>query len=119
MNTTHPIAPRPYSTWSKQVNTETQSARDLVALRQLLEMLRAMSNAAVHNGHRRATRRRRVDLASLLAHLGEVDERRMFVALALPSIHMYATDVLGFTRGETNRCVAAPAPLGRSRSSWS
>lgn len=80
---------------------------DVLALRRLPNELRNLSNEELRDCTRGAARATRVDLATLLAHLGELDSRELYVDGSQCSIHFYAKDVLGFTRGEADRRISA------------
>ena len=52
-------------------------------------------------------RRENDALSDLLAHLAEVDERRLYLELGFPSLFAYCTEVLGFCKSSAGRRIAA------------
>src|SRR5450755_4622948 len=52
-------------------------------------------------------KRERELLADFLAHLAELDERRLFLELGFPSLFAYCTDALGLSRSSAGRRIAA------------
>ena len=52
-------------------------------------------------------RRENDALSDLLAHLAELDERRLYLELGFPSLFAYCTEVLGFCKSSAGRRIAA------------
>jgi len=46
-------------------------------------------------------------LSDFLAHLAELDERRLFLDLGFPSLFAYCTDALGLSKSSAGRRIAA------------
>ena len=62
-------------------------------------------------------RSRRVE-ADLVAHIGEVDERRLFARQAFPSIFAYCTEHLHLSEAEATAASPYPARRASTRRSW-
>jgi hypothetical protein len=52
-------------------------------------------------------RRENDALSDLLAHLAELDERRLYLELGFPSLFAYCTEMLGFCKSSAGRRIAA------------
>jgi hypothetical protein len=66
----------------------------------------ALGNEQLVNALQGLVRRERYVLADLLAHLAELDERRLYLDLGYSSLFAYCTEALGFCRSAAGRRVA-------------
>src|SRR5258708_24159485 len=69
--------------------------------------LGGLGNEELLAGLARLVQRERDLLSDLLAHLAELDERRLFLALGFSSLFAYCTEALGLCRSSAGRRIAA------------
>lgn len=67
----------------------------------------ALGNEQLLGALAELVRRENDALSDLLAHLAELDERRLFLGLGFPSLFAYCTEVLGLCKSSARRRIAA------------